>query len=390
MSSIYIAKGKEDRIYKGHSWIYSGDITGVEGEYVNGDIVEVFAHNGRFIGKGYVNDNSKIAVRMLTRLDEEIDESFFEKRISQAMEYRDVIAPKITSKRLIYSEGDNLPGIIVDQYEDVLVVQILSLGIDIRRDMIIDILKRKTGISKVYERSDSKTRYLEGLEPKAGFIGGEFSTKFDMIENGFKMKIDVENGQKTGYFLDQRENRASIAQYVEGGEVLDCFCHTGSFSVHAVGYGAKKVTAVDVSESAIEMAKANLELNNPDCDCDLIIDNVFDVLRQYERERKEFDVVILDPPAFTKSRAAVDAALRGYKDINMRGAKIVKEGGYLLTASCSHHVSEGDFLEMTKEALADARRIGRLIEVRTQAKDHPIALGIPETKYLKFLAFQLF
>lgn len=389
LGTIYLKKGKEARVRAGHPWVYAADIFDIEGEPEPGDIVDVVNAGGRFMARGYVNQNSQITVRILTRREEAIDEAFWEKRIYDAISYRDTVAKGASSKRLVFSEGDRIPGLIVDQYNDILVVQILSFGIEVRKELIVDTLTRLTGIDKVYERSDVRNRLLEGLEPRAGFMSKQFATETVIDENGFKMKVDVANGQKTGYFLDQRENRACIKEYVKDALVLDCFTHTGSFSVHAAGYGAQKVVAVDISDTAIEMAKTNLELNDPQCDCDLIEANVFDVLRSYEKDGTKFDVVILDPPAFTKSRSSVESAVRGYKDINLRGARILREGGYLITASCSHHMKEDVFIDVVGSALEDVGRSARLVEVRTQAKDHPILMGVPEAKYLKFLVLQV-
>ena len=389
MSSVVLAKSRDARVRFGHPWIYESDISKVDGEYTNGDIVDVYNFNMKFLGRGYINDNSKISVRLLSRVKEDIDSDFFARKISHAVSYRDIVAKMATSRRLIFGEGDGLPGLIVDQYSDTLVVQVLTLGMELRKDLIVKELRNVTGCSKIYERSDVKTRYLEGLEPTSGFLSEPFETKLVIDENEFKMNVDVVNGQKTGYFLDQRENRAAISDYVKGAVVLDCFSHTGSFAVHAVGYGAQKVVAVDVSETAIEMAKANLELNYDDCDCDLIVGNVFDILREFERDSQKYDVVILDPPAFTKSRSSTESALRGYKDINLRGARILKEGGYLITASCSHHVEENEFVNVVTSAVADAGRTAKLIEIRSQSKDHPMALGVPESKYLKFLILKV-
>lgn len=389
MARVYLKKGKEARIIAGHPWVYIADIYTIEGDHMPGDIVDVLTFSGYFIARGYINQNSQITVRIITKNDEDINELFWEKRLLEAIEYRKIIAKEATSKRLVFSEGDRIPGLIVDQYNDILVVQILTFGIEARKDIIINKLIELTGITKIYERSDMRNRILEGLDIRTGFLSKPFNTETIIDENGFKMKVDVVNGQKTGYFLDQRENRECIKKYVKDSLVLDCFTHTGSFSVHAAGYGASKVVAVDISETAIQMAKTNLELNDPVCDCDLIEANVFDVLRSYEKERTKFDVVILDPPAFTKSKSSVESAVRGYKDINLRGIRILKEGGYLITASCSHHMKEDIFINVIESALEDAGRSARLVEVKTQAKDHPILMGVPETKYLKFVVMQV-
>ena len=290
---------------------------------------------------------------------------------------------------MVFAESDDLPALIIDKYHDVYCMQVLSLGMELNRQLIIDALVELFSPRGIYERSDVAIREKEGLLLKKGIVYGEFDPRVIIEENGLKMVADLENGQKTGYFLDQRENRECIKKYVKDSLVLDCFTHTGSFSVHAAGYGASKVVAVDISETAIQMAKTNLELNDPVCDCDLIEANVFDVLRSYEKERTKFDVVILDPPAFTKSKSSVESAVRGYKDINLRGIRILKEGGYLITASCSHHMKEDIFINVIESALEDAGRSARLVEVKTQAKDHPILMGVPETKYLKFVVMQV-
>ncbi|MEF9935049.1 MAG: class I SAM-dependent rRNA methyltransferase [Clostridium sp.] len=383
MTKIYLKSNIRKRTEKGHPWVYSNEIDKVEGEYENGDIVGVYNPKGKFLGKGYINDNSMIRVRIMTRnLKEEIDRDFFKRKISAAWEYRKKVVDT-SSCRVIYGEADGLPGIIVDKFNDYLSIQTLTLGIDQYKDMIVELLVEIINPKGIYERNDNNVRELEGLEQKKGFLYGEFDTNTIINENGIKMMVDIKDGQKTGYFLDQRENRLALKDIVKDAEVLDCFCHTGPFAMHAAYFGAKKVTAIDISQHAIDTATENAKLNGLEDKIDFVCVNAFDQLRDYQEEGKQFDVVILDPPAFTKSAKKIKSAYKGYKEINLRGMKLVKPGGFLVTASCSHYMYPEIFREMLQEAARDARKVIREVEVKTQAKDHPFMWNYEESLYLK-------
>ncbi|MDD5794162.1 MAG: class I SAM-dependent rRNA methyltransferase [Clostridiales bacterium] len=389
MCKFYLYKGKDKKAVNGRPWIYTDEIEEYDGEYENGDIVEVYNHKHYFIGKGYINDQSKIAIRIMTRNEnEEINKNFFLKRFADAFEYRKTVIDT-SSCRIIFGEADGLPGLTIDKYEDYYVIQISTLGMDKYRDLIVDILVNNYNAKGVYERSDIKTREIEGLEQKKGFLTEEFDTNVQIVENGVKYIVDLANGQKTGFFLDQKENRAAIHRICKGKVVLDCFTHTGSFALNAGISGAKSVLGIDVSEHAIECAKANAKLNNLQDIVKFECHNAFDVLGNWSREGKQFDVVILDPPAFTKSKNTINAAKRGYKEINLRGLKMVKPGGYFITCSCSHYMSEEMLKATIWEASLDAHKMLRQVEFRTQSADHPILWNNDESYYLKFYIFQV-
>lgn len=389
MCKFYLYKGKDKKAVNGRPWIYTDEIEEYEGEYQNGDIVSVYNHKHYFIGKGYINDQSKIAIRIMTRNEnEEINKNFFLKRFADAFEYRKTVIDT-SSCRIIFGEADGLPGLTIDKYEDYYVIQISTLGMDKYRDLIVDILVNNYNAKGVYERSDIKTREIEGLEQKKGFLTEEFDTNVQIVENGVKYIVDLANGQKTGFFLDQKENRAAIHRICKGKVVLDCFTHTGSFALNAGISGAKSVLGIDVSEHAIECAKANAKLNNLQDIVKFECHNAFDVLGNWSREGKQFDVVILDPPAFTKSKNTINAAKRGYKEINLRGLKMVKPGGYFITCSCSHYMSEEMLKATIWEASLDAHKMLRQVEFRTQSADHPILWNNDESYYLKFFIFQV-
>ncbi|MEG6565339.1 class I SAM-dependent rRNA methyltransferase [Thermoanaerobacterium saccharolyticum] len=391
MTDVILRNENLRRILSGHPWIYKTEIDHIEGNYEPGGIVDVYDHKKNFIGRGYINLKSMITVRLLTyEKDELINEDFFKKRILRAWEYRKRIMDNLNSCRVIFGEADFLPALIVDKFGDYLVIQTLSLGMEKYKTLIVNILLELLKPKGVYERNDVSVRMLEGLTETKGFLYGNFDTIQQFEENGVKFWVDIENGQKTGYFLDQKENRAAIKKYVKDADVLDCFSHTGSFSVHALHYGAKSVEAVDISESALDMAKKNVALNGYLDRCHFTCENAFDLLKKYDEENKQFDVIILDPPAFTKNRETVKDAIRGYKEINLRAMKILKKGGFLITCSCSQHISPDAFLNIIKEAAHDTRKNTRLIEKRTQSKDHPILLASSETEYLKCLILQVF
>ncbi len=388
MAKAYILKNKEKRTLYGHPWIFKSDIERIEGDCQPGDVVDVYSYKGRFLGRGYYNPQSQIAIRLLTREQEDIDADFFYRRIRSAWEYRKQFAD-LNSCRVVFAESDFLPALIVDKFSNYLVMQTLALGIDRYKHLLADILDDVVKPEGIYERNDAPVRELEGLDQRKGYIKGKFDTNVIMRENGIKFLVDIENGQKTGYFLDQKENRAAIQPFVRGARVLDCFTHTGAFALHAAHYGADSVLGIDISEHAVEVAKRNAALNGYEGICRFEVGNAFDVLRKYHKERNIFDVVILDPPAFTKSRDTVQNAIRGYKEINLRAMKIIRPGGYLITCSCSQHIEPELFIDILYTAAIDARRDVRMVERRSQAKDHPVLLASKETEYLKCVILQI-
>ncbi len=389
ISKFYLHQGKNKKAENGRPWIYIDEINEYDGDYENGDIVEVYNHKNYFIGKGYINDRSKITIRIMTRnQNEEINKEFFRKRLLSAWEYRKTVIDT-SSCRLVFGEADLLPGLTIDKYEDYYVIQISTLGMDKYRDIITEILLEDFNAKGIYERSDIKTREIEGLEQKKGFLTAPFDTNIQIVENGVKYIVDLENGQKTGFFLDQKENRAAIHRICKDKDVLDCFTHTGSFALNAGIAGAKSVLGIDVSQHAVDCATRNAQLNNLQDTVKFECHNAFDVLPLWSREGRQFDVVILDPPAFTKSRNTINGAKRGYKEINLRGLKMVKPGGYFITCSCSHYMSEELLRSTISEAAHDAHRILRQVEFRTQSSDHPILWNSDESYYLKFFVFQV-
>lgn len=389
-TKFYLEKlSKKAKAEQGRPWIYTDEIKEYEGEYTNGDIVDIYNHKHYFIGKGYINDASKIAIRIMTRdIDEEINKEFFRKRFKAAWDYRKTVIDT-SSCRFIFGEADFLPGLTVDKFEDYYVIQISTLGMDQFRDIVVQVLVEDYNAKGVYERSDLKTREIEGLEQTKGFLTEPFDTNVQIVENGVKYIVDLENGQKTGFFLDQKENRAAIHRICKDKEVLDCFTHTGSFALNAGIAGAKSVLGIDVSKHAVDCATRNAELNDLQDTVKFECHNAFNVLADWSREGRKFDVVILDPPAFTKSRGTINGATRGYKEINLRGIKMVKEGGYFVTCSCSHYMSEELLRKTIADAAHDAHRSLRQIECRTQSCDHPILWNSDESYYLKFFVFQV-
>lgn len=398
MNAIVTLKKGEGRMLKaGGMWIFDNEIESVMGSFENGDIVEVRDFDGYRMGKGFINTCSKIRVRMLTRNpNQEIDKGFLKMRVQNAWEYRKkVMLPGDTGCcRIIFGEADFLPGLVVDKFSDVLVVESLALGIDRLKLDIIGILKEilaEDGIEirGVYERSDAKVRLQEGLERYKGFIGEPFETKVEIVENGVHYYVDVENGQKTGFFLDQKYNRLAIQKLCKDARVLDCFTHTGSFALNAGIAGAAEVLGVDASELAVAQATENAALNGLSGTVRFECHDVFDLLPRLEAEGEQFDVVILDPPAFTKSRTATKNAIKGYREINLRGMKLVKDGGYLATCSCSHFMTYELFTKTIHEAARNVHKRLRQVEFRTQAADHPILWSADESYYLKFYIFQV-
>lgn len=394
MATVILKKGEGRTLNAGGAWVFDNEIDKIEGSFIDGDIVKVEAFNGYFLGTGFINTKSKITIRILSRnKDQIIDDAFIEQRVRDCVEYRKHTID-MHSCRLIFGEADFLPGLVVDKYSDVLVVQSLALGIDKFKIKIIEMLKnilKEEGIliRGVYERSDAKVRLKEGLPLAKGFIGEAFDTKVLIEENGVKYYVDVEQGQKTGFFLDQKMNRASIKPLCKGAKVLDCFTHTGSFALNAGLAGAKSVLGVDASELAVEEANENAKLNNLSNTVKFKIADVFDLLPQLEEQGEKFDVVILDPPAFTKSRESLKKAVKGYKEINMRGMKLVKDGGYLVTCSCSHFMTPELFENTIAMAAKDCKKRIRQIEYRTQSPDHPILWAAEESYYLKFYILQV-
>ncbi len=389
LTKFYLKQGKGRKAEKGHPWIYTDEIEGYDGEYTNGDIIEVYNSRGRFIGKGFINDSSKISIRLMTRNQEdEIGYEFLRMRLKNAFDYRSRVIDT-TSCRMVFGEADFLPGLTIDKFGDIYVIQSLALGIDRFKKDIVDILMKDHGARGVYERSDVAVRALEGMEETKGFLTEPFDTMVEIIENGVRYIVDIDNGQKTGFFLDQKENRKAIHRLVKGAEVLDCFTHTGSFALNAGIAGAKSVLGLDISQHAIDFARKNAELNGLEDRVSFEVHNAFDILPVWAKEGRKYDVVILDPPAFTKSRDSIAGARRGYKEINLRGIKLVRDGGFLVTCSCSHFMSEELLRETIVEAARDAGRTLRQVEFRTQSADHPILMTSDETYYLKFFVFQV-
>ena len=389
MATAVLIPGKEKRVFNGHPWIFRSDIARVEGKFNPGDMVSVVSHKGKFLCKAFYNPQSQIALRIMTLKDEPVDRAFIFRRVKEAVDYRRTFAD-LRSCRMIYAESDRLPALIVDAFGDVLVLQCLALGMERFKQDVVDALVEELHPMGIWERNDVPVRRLEGLEQTTGLLYGEVPDRVEMVENGVHFWVDVKEGQKTGFFLDQKENRAAIAPFVKGKTVLDCFTHTGSFALHAGYFGAKEVTGVDISGYACEFATENARLNGLENTVKFVEANAFDLLAQQSREGKKYDVVILDPPAFTKTRSAIEAATRGYKEINLRAMKMVKPGGYLITCSCSQHILPDAFLQIVKNAAHDACVQLRQVEYRTQGKDHPILPGAPETQYLKCGIFQVF
>ena len=392
---VTLKKGAGRTLKQGGPWIYDNEIASITGTFEDGDIVLVHDFDGYPMGRGFINRNSKLTVRMMTRnIDTEIDEAFLTMRVKNAWEYRKKVMDDITSCRVIFGEADFLPGIVIDKFSDVLVVESLALGIDRLKETIIRILKNlmeEDGIHirGVYERSDAKVREQEGMERYKGFLGEPFDTKVEIMENGVRYYVDVKDGQKTGFFLDQKYNRRAVAKLCKGARVLDCFTHTGSFALNAGLAGASHVTGVDASELGVRQARENAALNGLSDRVDFVCEDVFDLLPRLEKQGEKYDVVILDPPAFTKSRNSVKKAVKGYREINLRGMKLVKDGGYLATCSCSHFMDYELFTKTIGQAAASVHRRLRQVEFKTQAPDHPILWGAGDSYYLKFYIFQV-
>ncbi len=390
MAKIILERKRKKRLEQGHPWVYQSEVAKVKGDPKPGQIVDVLNHQHYFLARGYYNPNSQMIVRILSYKEEEINEEFFVNKIAKAWELRKRFIPQVNSCRAIYGEADFLPGLIVDKYEDILVVQILSLGMEVHKEWILSGLLQTFSPRAIYLRNDVYVRELEGLEQEKGFWYGESPTEIEIEENGVRFIVDIQDGQKTGFFFDQRQNRLAIKPLISPETtVLDCFTHTGSFALNAATFGARHVTALDISAHAIETTKANARLNKVEERMDFVTANAFDYLRDAVQEGKSWDVVIVDPPAFAKSRRAVEKALRGYKDINLNGMKLVNEGGFFVTASCSFHVDGFMFREVIKEAAFDARKILREIYWNSAGFDHPELLGADEGDYLKFAIYEV-
>lgn len=391
---VTLKKGEGRTIKAGGAWVFNNEIETITGRFHNGDLVIVHDFDGYPMGKGYINQNSKIRVRLLTRhVNQEIDESFFQMRLQNAWNYRkDTV--DTSSCRLVFGEADFLPGIVIDKYEDVLVMECLTLGMERYKEQLANLMKQilqKDGIQirGVYERSDAKEREKEGLSRVKGFIGAEFDTNVEITENGVRYMVDVVNGQKTGFFLDQKYNRLAIQKLCKGKCVLDCFTHMGTFALNAGIAGASEVTGLDISEFAVEQATENAKRNSLSDTVTFRAANVLDELPKLAAAGEKYDVVILDPPAFTKSRQATKNAIKGYREINMKGLKLVKDGGYLATCSCSHFMTQELLAKTIREAARATHKRLRQVEFRTQAADHPILWAAEESYYLKFFIFQV-
>lgn len=388
MKKVVLKRKISTRIANGHPWIFANEINLMDDELLPGDIATVEAYDGAFIGKGYVNAMSRIPVRLLTRKkSDEINAAFFLQKIKEAWEYRKKIG-YTENCRLVFGEADGLPQLIIDKFNDYFVIQTLALGIDKWKNDIVDALNQLFTPKGIFERNDVPVRELEGMEQKKGFLSAPFDTKIPITENGLKFMVDVEKGQKTGYFLDQQDNRRAIKHIVKDAEVLGAFCYTGTFEIHAAAYGAKNVLGLDISENAVEQARENAKLNNLD-NISFQAINAFDALKQWSKEEKRWDVVMLDPPSFTKTRDNIQNALSGYKEINLRGMKLLRPGGFLVTSSCTNLVSPELFYQTIEMAAKDTKRTLRQVVYQAQSPDHPIIRGLENTNYLKFLIVQV-
>ena len=389
MSKVHLNRKIAQRIANGHPWIFSNEVNRIEGSPEPGEIVEVYFHDGKFAGKGYFNQQSQILVRLLTQDKKmEIDEAFFLNKIKQCWAYRQSIG-YTENCRLVFGEADGLPQLIIDKFNDYFVIQTLALGIDMWKPALVKALETVFKPKGIYERNDVPVRELEGLSQAKGFLSEPFDTKIIISENGLQFYVDIEAGQKTGYFLDQQDNRRAIQHIVKGADVLGAFTYTGTFEIHAAHYGAKSVLGLDISEGAVAQANKNAELNGLQNIVKFEAANAFDVLKSWSTKERKYDVVMLDPPAFTKSRATIDKAITGYKEINLRGMKLIKPGGFLVTSSCTNLVSPEMFLQTIDAAAKDARRRIRQVTFKAQSSDHPIIRSMENTNYLKFMIVQV-
>ena len=396
-----ITKKGESWVGGGHPWIYDAEVISIEGEYENGSLVDAISEKGKYIGTGFISTESKIRIRLVSKnANDKFDREFWKRRVKYAWDYRKtVMGEDIGCCRFIFGEADQFPGLTVDKFGDILVTQCLSIGMEKIKDIVFPLLyevltEDGQTVRGIYERNDVAIRKLEGMDENKGWfvlpgVPVPESTETEIIENGIKYSVDFENGQKTGFFLDQKYNRLAVSKIAKGKRVLDCFTHTGSFALNAAKGGASHVCAVDISESAIEMAKRNAQQNGLTDTMEFRVADVFDLLTNLDNKAEKFDFIILDPPAFTKSRKTVDSAFKGYKDINFRAMKLLPRGGYFATASCSHFMPDELFVKMLRSAAKDAGVELRQIEARQQSPDHPILWNVPETDYLKFYIFQV-
>ncbi|MBN8667133.1 MAG: class I SAM-dependent rRNA methyltransferase [Chitinophagales bacterium] len=389
MSNLFLKRKISQRVWNGHPWIFGNEVDKVEWEPEDGSIVTVYTHDRKFVGKGYINSKSQIMVRLLTRdKTAEINEAYFLQAIRQCWEYRKKTG-YTENCRLVFGEADSLPQLIIDKFNDYFVIQTIALGMDRWKPAIVAALEEIFHPKGIYERNDVPVRELEGMTQQKGFLSAPFDPRIIIRENGLQFHVDLENGQKTGYFLDQQDNRRAIQHIVKDADVLGAFTYTGTFEIHAAHYGAKKVLGLDISENAVAQANRNAELNGVQDRCRFETANAFDVLKQWSKEGRQHDVVMLDPPAFTKSRETIQKAITGYKEINLRGMKLVRPGGFLVTSSCTNLVNPELFLQIIDMAAKDARRRIRQVCFQTQSADHPVVRGIDSTEYLKFLIVEV-
>jgi 23S rRNA (cytosine1962-C5)-methyltransferase len=389
MKKIHLKRKIANRIANGHPWIFANEVEKVDGNPGAGDIVDVYFHDGKFLGKGYFNQQSQIIVRLLINDKRvEINDEFFLNKIRTCWDYRQKLG-YVENCRLVFGEADGLPQLIIDKFNDYFVIQTLALGIDVWKPTIVKALNTVFKPKGIFERNDVPVRELEGLPQQKGFLSEPFDTNIIINENGLKFHVDLENGQKTGYFLDQQDNRRAIQNIVKGADVLGAFTYTGTFEIHAAHYGAKSVLGLDISDNAVQQANKNAALNGLQDIVRFEAANAFDVLKQWSKEEKRYDVVMLDPPAFTKSRATIQKAITGYKEINLRGMKLLKPGGFLVTSSCTNLVHREQFLQIIDMAAKDARRKIRQVTFQTQSADHPIIWHMENTQYLKFLIVEV-
>ncbi len=389
MIKVYLRSKISYRIQNGHPWVFANEVKEIEGNPAGGEIAEVFTHDKKFMGRGYINPKSQIIVRLLTRNKEEIvDDTFFYRRLLEAWQYRKKLG-YVDNCRLIFGEADQMPQLIIDKFNDYFVIQTLALGIDVWKPAIVAALQKIFNPKGIYERNDVPVRELEGLSQQKGFLSDPFDTNIVIRENGLRFNVDIANGQKTGYFLDQQDNRRQIRHIVKDADVLGAFCYTGTFEIHAAHYAARSVLGLDISENACAQATKNAALNGYENICRFECVNAFDVLKTWAKEGRQYDVVMLDPPSFTKTRENIQKAITGYKEITLRGMKLVKPGGFLVTSSCTNLVQPDMFLDIIGMAAKDARRKLRQVTFQSQSSDHPIVPGMENTNYLKFLIVQV-
>jgi 23S rRNA (cytosine1962-C5)-methyltransferase len=386
---ITLQRKRDQRIAAGHLWLYAGELGDIKGMPEAGDVVDVFTSAGRFYGRGLFNPHSKIRVRLLTMEEEAIDEAFWARRVRSAEDLRRRVVSGTDAYRLIHGEGDLLPGLVVDRYADLLVMQTLAFGMDRRKELLADLLSEQMKPDAIYLRNDSKSRALEGLPLSHGFLRGRSPTRFEIAEGPARFEVDIERGQKTGWFCDQRENRLAVASVAKEADVLEVFCHTGAFGIQAALRGAKSVLGIDVSTDAVAMARRHADMNGMGNLCEYREADAFEELRALDRTGQRYDLIILDPPAFARSKQALPHALAGYKDINLHALRLIRPGGFLATCSCSYHVSEQNLWHTILEAARDAKRQLKLVESRSQSRDHPMLAAMPETRYLKCFVFQV-